>query len=567
VNTAGLGAGTYQGQVTLTPAGNGDSPLVYNVTLTVSGAGTPVITPGGVVNALSYQSKLAPDTVFVIFGSSMGPASLVPGSPDYNTNLGGTSINFTPTGGGTPISAKIVYTVASQVAGLLPSSITPGTYAVTVSYSGISSAPENVTVVARDFGIATSNSAGNGTAQATIGNVNGGLSLTRFTSGSTTFGGYTWTLTPAHPGDTLVLWGTGGGADPANDAGGTSGDQTAAGNFQVTVDGRQITPLYAGASSGYPGLWQINFTLPADMAPDCFAQVQVSAGGNLSNVVNVPIAAAGQAACSDPSTPASALASLDAGNNVNFGAFAIAEITSSVTQETGSGAVFSFTPAEWITLNSGPLFGACRVYDRTYAVGGVDPGSPSTSLDAGTKLPLSGPNLPAGFALAEGTSSYGPIYSNSPASGTLTAGTYNLSGTGGTQVGAFNTSVAFPGGFTVSNWDGITTINRANDLQLTWTGSNFSNVAIGLSTTVVSGRAQHLTSINCTVPGAPGGYTIPAAALAYLSPVGASGTSYGTLAVQGTNESAFNASVVGGGQLDIARFSAKLGAARNVAVQ
>jgi uncharacterized protein (TIGR03437 family) len=567
VNTAGLGAGTYQGQVTLTPAGNGDSPLVYNVTLTASGAGTPVITPGGVVNALSYQSELAPDTVFVIFGSSMGPASLVPGSPNYNTNLGGTSINFTPTGGGTPISAKIVYTVASQVAGLLPSSITPGTYAVTVSYSGISSAPENVTVVARDFGIATSNSAGNGTAQATIGNVNGGLSLTRFTSGSTTFGGYTWTLTPAHPGDTLVLWGTGGGADPANDAGGTSGDQTAAGNFQVTVDGRQITPLYAGASSGYPGLWQINFTLPADMAPDCFAQVQVSAGGNLSNVVNVPIAAAGQAACSDPSTPASALASLDAGNNVNFGAFAIAEITSSVTQETGSGAVFSFTPAEWITLNSGPLFGACRVYDRTYAVGGVDPGSPSTSLDAGTKLPLSGPNLPAGFALAEGTSSYGPIYSNSPASGTLTAGTYNLSGTGGTQVGAFNTSVAFPDGFTVSNWDGITTINRANDLQLTWTGSNFSNVAIVLSTTVVSGRAQHLTTINCTVPGAPGGYTIPAAALAYLSPVGASGTSYGTLSVQGTNESAFNASVVGGGQLDIARFSANLGAARNVAVQ
>jgi uncharacterized protein (TIGR03437 family) len=567
VNTAGLGAGTYQGQVTLTPAGSGDSPLVYNVSLTVSGAGTPVITPGGVVNAVGYQSELAPDTVFVIFGSSMGPASLVLGSPNYNTNLGGTSINFIPTGGGTPISAKIVYTVASQVAGLLPSSITPGTYAVTVSYSGISSAPESVTVVAHDFGIATSNSAGNGTAQATIGNVNGGLSLTRFTSGSITSGGYTWTLTPAHPGDTLVLWGTGGGADPANDAGGTSGDQTVAGNFQVTVDGRQITPLYAGASSGYPGLWQINFTLPADMAPDCFAQVQVSAGGNLSNVVNVPIAAAGQAACSDPSTPASALASLDAGNNVNFGAFAIAEITSSVTQETASGAVFSYTPAQWITLNSGPLFGACRVYDRTYAVGSVDPGSPSTSLDAGTKLPLSGPNLPAGFALGEGTSSYGPTYSNSPASGTLTAGTYNLSGTGGTQVGAFNTSVAFPAGFTVSNWDGITTINRANDLQLTWTGSNFSNVAIVLSTTVVSGRTQHLTTINCTVPGAPGGYTIPAAALAYLSPVGASGTSYGTLSVQGTNKSAFNASVVGGGQLDMAGFSANLGAARNVAVQ
>jgi len=567
VNTAGLGAGTYQGQVSLTPGGSGNSPLVYNVTLTVTGAGTPTVNSGGIVNALSYQNKLAPDTVFVVFGTNMGPASLVAGSPNYGTNLGGTSITFTPTAGGTPVSARIVYTIAGQVAGLLPSSITPGTYGVTVSYGGLTSAPQSVTVVAREFGIATSNSAGNGTAQATIANVNGGLSLTRFTSGSNTSGGYTWTLTPAHPGDTLVLWGTGGGADPANDAGGTSGDQTAAGNFQVIVDGRQITPLYAGASPGYPGLWQINFTLPADITPDCFAQAQVSAGGNLSNVVNVPIAAAGQAACSDPSTPAAALAQLDAGDNVNFGAFAIAELTSTVTQETASGSVFSFTPAEWITLNSGPLFGACRVYDRTYAVGGVDPGSPSASLDAGASLPLTGPNLPAGFAMARVTSSYGPIYSNSPASGTWTGGTYNLSGTGGTQVGAFNTSVVFPTAFTVSNWDGIGTINRNNDLQLTWSGSNFSNVAIVLSTTVVSSGMQHLTTINCTVPGAPGGYTVPAAALAYLSPASGSASAYGTFSVQGTNESTFTANLVGGGQLDLGGFSANLGAAKSVIVQ
>jgi uncharacterized protein (TIGR03437 family) len=127
-------------------------------------------------------------------------------------------------------------------------------------------------VVARSFGIATANSAGNGTAQATIGNVNQGLSLTRFTTGSVAFGGYTWTLTPAHPGDTLVFWGTGGGANQANDAGGTSGDQTAAGKFVVNVGGTAITPLYAGAVSGDPSLWQINFTLPSTVAPNCFTR-------------------------------------------------------------------------------------------------------------------------------------------------------------------------------------------------------------------------------------------------------------------------------------------------------
>lgn len=192
----------------------------------------PVVDNGGVVNATGYQSKLAPDTVFVIFGAAMGPASIVTANgPNYPDSLGGTSITFTPASGGAAVNARMIYTVAGQVAGLLPSSITPGTYSVQVTYNGQSSAPQTVTVVARSFGIATANSAGTGPAQATIGNVNGGLSLVRFTSGSVAFNGHNYKLEPAHPGDTLVLWGTGGGSDPANDSGGTSGDQTKAGNW------------------------------------------------------------------------------------------------------------------------------------------------------------------------------------------------------------------------------------------------------------------------------------------------------------------------------------------------
>ena len=567
VAVAGLAGGTYQGTITLTPGGSGNSPLAYSVTLTVTGAGAPVITTGGIVNGLGYQTTLAPDTVFVIFGNNLGPSALVAGTPNYQTSLGGTSITFTPTGGGAAISAKMVYTVASQVAGLLPSSITPGDYNVEVTYQTLTSAPQTVTVVARSFGIATSNSAGSGTAQATIGNINGGLSLTRFTSGSTAFGGYNWVLTPAHPGDTIVLWGTGGGADAANDAGGTSGDQTAAGNFQVTIGGQQITPEYAGASSGYPGLWQINFQLPPEIAPDCFATAQVSAGGNLSNAVNIPIAAAGAQACSDASTPAEALGKLDAGSNIILASFATAKIAASVTQETASGSVFSFSPAEWITLNSGPLFGDCRVYDRSYAVGGKDPGSPDRELDAGAKLPLAGPNLAAGSALGAVATATGPAYLASLAAGTLTGGTYSLSGAGGADVGPFSTSTAFPASFTITNWDSITAITRTNPLTLTWAGNGFDNVAVVLSTTVVSGGMQHLTTINCTVPGAPGSYTIPAAALALLPPVASSGTSFGTLSLQGTTEAKFTANLVQGGQIDLGLFSANLGAAKNVAVQ
>jgi uncharacterized protein (TIGR03437 family) len=258
----------------------------------------PSIDVGGVVNASGYQTTLAPGTVITIFGKNIGPPSLstVP-APNYPLSLNTTSMTLTPVNGGTAIPIKIVYASATQVAALIPSSITLGVYALRVSYNGQTSNAQNVNIIARSFGIATANSAGTGAAQATIGNVNGGLSLVRNTPGSLVFNGYTWVLTPAHPGDSLVLWGTGGGADLANDTGGSSGDQTATGGFQVMVGGKTVTPFYAGTSFGYPGLWQINFTLPSDITTGCGISLTVRAGGTLSNSVTIAVAPPGQTAC------------------------------------------------------------------------------------------------------------------------------------------------------------------------------------------------------------------------------------------------------------------------------
>ena len=520
----------------------------------------------GVLNATGYQNKLAPDTVLVIFGSAMGPTSLAtgPGS-NYPTSLAGTSITFTPAAGGAAINAKMVYSIAGQIAGLLPSSITPGTYAVRVTYNGVSSAPQNATVVARSFGIATANSAGTGTAQATIGNVNGGLSLTRFTSGSVAFGGFNWTLTPAHPGDTLVLWGTGGGADPANDTGGTSGDQTAAGNFMVNVGGRQIRPLYAGASSGYPGLWQINFTLPADITPDCFASVQVSAGGELSNTVRIPIAAAGQTACSDPDLSPEMLAKLDAGADIVFAAFGLyraRSTTLNATAEAASGFVARYKAAKFALTYSRPRFGYCRVYDRTYPVNGLDPASPEAALDAGAALPLSGPGLPQASSLGRlPAGPLAPAYAYVP-SRPFEAGLYTLTGNGGSQVGPFSVSTNFPANFTVTNWDSVTAIDRTRTLTLNWTATGASFVIFVVGTTQRVGSSLHLVTIECgPIPADSGTYSIPPDALAYLTPGSA------TVSVQAVNQARFTAPLVGGGQTDMGGFEAHLGIEKSIPVQ
>jgi uncharacterized protein (TIGR03437 family) len=591
VNPAGVSSGVYQGAITLTPSSAGATPLTFSVTLTVTGAGAPLFSSAGVVNALGYQTKLAPDTVFVIFGSGMGPANLVAGSaPNYPATLGGTSVTLTTSGGGPPISAKMVYSSAGQVAALLPSSIAPGAYAARVTYNGLTSAPQPVNVVARSFGIATANSAGTGTAQSTIGNVNGGLSLTRFTAGSTSFNGYTYTLTPAHPGDTLVLWGTGGGADAANDTGGTSGDQTQAGNFRVMVGGTQVTPLYAGASSGYPGLWQINFTLPTDVATGCFTPVQVSGGGELSNTVSIPIASVGQRACQDPQLSQTALAALDAGGTITLGGFSVARSTNTSTyiatpgadptvtvanQETISGGIGLYTAAEYATLFSAIKIGPCTVNDRVASSGAKYPGGPQGFLDAGTRLPAAGPGLAGNAELTIISNNNGPVYDLALASNSLASGRYTITGTGGQGVGPFTAAVNFPASFAVTNFDALKMIDRSQPLTISWTGSGLEQVYIVGSTYSVIGKdvannnVIHTVSFTCQVPAAPGNYAVPSAVLSYLLPesIDAVSKGSGTLAVEAVNVQPFNAPLVAGGQVTYAGMTAVLAYSKNLNVQ
>jgi uncharacterized protein (TIGR03437 family) len=516
-----------------------------------------------VVNATGYQTKLAPDTFFVIFGRNMGPAAIVlAAGPNYPAALSGTSITFTPAAGGEAITARMYYTVAAQVSGLLPSSIAPGAYAVRVTYNGQTSAPFEATVVARSFGIATANSSGGGPAQATNANVNGGISLVRFTSGNVSFGGYTWTLSPSHPGDTLVLWGTGGGGDPANDSGGTSGDQTAAGNFLVLIAGRSITPLYAGASSGYPGLWQVNFTLPADIELSCYHALQVSAGGEISNTVTIAVAAPGETACSDPSLSRDALTKLDAGGTIVGGAFSLLRVAGSPS-DLGAGGFYRWTATQWTT--GAPLrssLGRCTVYDQTYAIAAGDPANFGSSLDAGARLPLSGPGVLPGGGLGRLDLPTGPSYLLSPAAGTFAEGRYTLTGTGGTEVGSFTVGVNFPASFTVTNFDAITAIDRSQPLTLNWTGA-VEFLTITVVNSLGTATSNHVVIVTCYVPGGPGTFTIPASALAGL--LAAPATTF--LGAQAYNFETFGANLVAGGPIDFGSFGAGIQLGKAVPVR
>lgn len=535
-------------------------------------AAQPSIDVGGVLNVSSAQGTLAPNVVFVVYGKNLGPTAIVVATaPNYPAVLSNTAVTFTNTGGGAAINALMVYTLAGAVAGVLPSSTTPGTYAVRVIYNGQTSNAQNVTVVAHHFGIATANGVGTGVAQATIANVNGGYSLSRYTS-SGAGGVGNFVNTPAHGGDSISLWGTGGGGDTKNDTGGSTGDQTAAGNFKLTLGSRVITPAYTGAVAGYPGLWVLIFTLPSDVDPDCYAPLQVSSNTELSNTVILPIAVAGQNACFDPQLTPVILSKLDAGGSITGGSFGITKVRfplTGTTSETASGAVFRWTAAEWAAgATSRPKIGGCSVYDRTYPQNGVDPANPDANLDAGASLPLSGPNLAGGAALGTFSLPNGPFYLFSANAGALVGGKYTLTGNGGSQVGPFTVSATFPTSFVATNFDSITTVSRSQGLMINWTSSGTDLVYILVSTASLSSTNNHIVTINCIVSAAPGTFTVPVSLVSQLLPASTTGTSLGSLSVEGTsNPNTFTANLVAGGQLDFGNFSPNLGVSKNIAVQ
>lgn len=236
-----------------------------------------------------------------------------------------------------------------------------------------------------------------------------------------------------------------------------------------------------------------------------------------------------------------------------------------------SGQIGSFSPAEWSLNSSAPTFDSCTVLSVSYPTVGKDPSTPDSLLDAGANIPVSGPGLPQGAALAKFAIAKGPVYVLSPASGTLAlGGTYTLTGNGGTQILPFTTSATLPSAFTVTNWASLTAINRANPLTVNWTGSGFNLVVITASASTTANSTTSNVSVTCPVPGNLGTYTIPQAALALL-PATASGTLSvaagmnpgGTVLALASTSQSFTPGLVGGGSVNYGFFEGFLSTVRN----
>ena len=509
-------------------------------------AQTPTI--ASVVNGASYANAalsnggIAQGSLFIIFGSNMGPASLA-GAPrlPLETSLAGTSIRVTS--GGTTVQPYMIYTLAGQVAAVMPSNTPTGAATLTLTYNGASSAPFNVQVVSSSFGIFTLNQGGSGAAVITDGN---GVAIT--------------SLNSARPGQTLILWGTGLGPVTGNEAGaGIFGDLNVP--VDVLIGTSHATIVYKGRASCCVGLDQINFVVPSNQS-GCNVAVALKINNIVSNFTTIAIS--NTATCSDPNGfPPSLLQTLESRGSINIGAVELSKTTTTssfalpgqpatTVFDSGGGSFFRITRDRFLQTqgfggSSSVSVGGCYV---TQFVGGSGGGSAVlagyTGLDAGAQLTVNGPTgartMPK---LSQVPGTYGAQL-NSQGTTYLGNGTFTVLGDGGADVGAFQVPI----NGTVVNWqnNNITTVNRSQDLTITWLGGSGSGIVeiFGTSTAALTQNSPSAAFI-CLAPANAGSFTVPSAVLLALPPsatqsAGGFTFSLGTLSVGGQTLNPFTAS-------------------------
>jgi uncharacterized protein (TIGR03437 family) len=528
-------AGASNAARTTSPTPNGANSLAatMDAPATTSSSG-PVVT--AVLNNYSYtpagfvNSGIAQGALFVIFGTGLADptkaAALQDATRGLPTALNGARVEVTS--GGATVTPAFYYASATQMALVLPSNTPVGTAQVTVSYNGQTSVAYSFQVVQTAPGFATYYGTGTGL----------GAALNAMT-----YAPYSY-VNSIPPGTTVVLYGSGLGADPATDAKYVPATFNINSLAHIYVGGVDAPILYQG-SFDYPGLDQIDVTIPLSAPTGCnVSLVGVTAAGVPTNFITLPI---GNGTCSDPAfgitgnlllqtTVKTALVQFlvqpSAPGNANNYAFA--------NFDSFSGSNFPSFLAESPGVAAWPSLNTCVVSQTL-----EPPSSPTSRGLNGGSVSVSGPvGVPVNLG-SEGFASLSPTFI--PATG----GSFTFQSTGGADVGIFlATTIVSNPEFSWTNLSAAFAVTRSSGLPVTWSGGG-TNSYVQISGTWSAGGGPNPTGatarFNCTVPASAGQFTVPPYMLAALpaglvnvqvnnennyAPLGATGVDWGSLQVQ-----------------------------------
>ncbi len=390
----------------------------------------PVISPGGVVNAANFTTTLLygssypdvqgmpPETIASIFGANLASSTVVATNTPLPTQLSGTSVLVNG------IAAPLFYVSPSQINFQVPGLTFVSSIAVSTA-AGLSE-PYTLYGAQVNIGLFSQNSSGCG--PGVIQNVasNGGVSLN--TSSNS-----------ASPGNYVTVYGTGMGGvsnpPPVGSPAPASPLSYAEYSFGPALNFTGVStfgdPVYfAGVTPGLIGVDQVNFQVPKGTSEGC--AIPVTLGGTSQPVTMSIHTGGGQ--CVDPPT-------------AGFG-----DISWQKTISTAADSSTAETDSVTVSLQAWPGQQAPPL--PSYIVGYAGetilytaPACPipgHVSLDAGT-VSVQGSGLSRTTApsssFTSGQISGLTAYQATLPSGSIQAGSYTVTASGGSSVAAFQTSV------------------------------------------------------------------------------------------------------------------------------
>ena len=258
----GLNPGVYSGSLNIFVPGT--SPVTVQVALVVNPA-LPFLAPAGIVNAASYQTGLAPGSLFTIFSNNLSGGTTTAASAPWAASWNGISVKING------IAAPLGYVSPTQINAQVPFEIAPGTAQLTITSNGTTAGPVGLTIQSAAPGLFMY---AGGRAPAI--NQDGTLNLP---------------TNPAPAGSFVSVYLTGqglvdqpiatGAAAPIRTVSNTVAQTTA------TIGGIPATVSFSGLAPGYVGLGQVNLLVPNLPAGD--QPVIVTIGGVASNPATITV--------------------------------------------------------------------------------------------------------------------------------------------------------------------------------------------------------------------------------------------------------------------------------------